>query len=266
MPLAIEHIRRMRGGAQSHLMRCEDENYYVVKFQNNPQGTRILANELLGTRLAARIGLPAAGAGVVEVRPEMVALTEDLVMQLGRGRVPCAPGLEFGSQYPGSPAAAAVVYDFLPDEQLREVENLSDFAGMMVFDKWTCNTNGRQAIFLRDRGVERYRAIMIDQGFCFNAAEWNFPDAPLRGIYARACVYECVHGWEAFEPWLERVEQRITEDVLDEIAREIPPEWYNFDQDALYRMMEQLLHRRKLVRELIESAWKSSRMPFPNWT
>ena len=75
MPLAVEHIRRMRGGAQSHLMRCADENYYVVKFQNNPQGTRILANELLGTRLAARIGLPVPGATAVEVRPEMVALT-----------------------------------------------------------------------------------------------------------------------------------------------------------------------------------------------
>ena len=265
MPLAIEHIRRMRGGAQSHLMRCEDENYYVVKFQNNPQGTRILANELLGTRLAARIGLPVPGATAVEVRPEMVALTEDLVIQLGRGRVPCAPGLEFGSQYPGNPAST-VVYDFLPDDQLRDVENLSDFAGMMVFDKWTCNTNGRQAIFLRERGAERYRAIMIDQGFCFNAAEWNFPDAPLRGIYARARVYDRVRGWDAFEPWLERIERRITEDVLDEIAREIPPEWYNFDQDALYRMMEQLLRRRKLARELIESAWKSSRAPFPNWT
>ncbi|MGH9730827.1 MAG: HipA family kinase, partial [Candidatus Acidiferrales bacterium] len=240
MPLAIEHIRRMRGGAQSHLLRCEDENYYVVKFQNNPQGTRILANELLGTRLAARIGLPVPGATVVEVRPEMVALTDDLVIQLGRGRVPCTPGLEFGSQYPGNPAAT-VVYDFLPDDQLRDVENLSDFAGMMVFDKWTCNTNGRQAIFLRERGAERYRAIMIDQGFCFNAAEWNFPDAPLRGIYARARVYDRVRGWDAFEPWLERIERRITEDVLDEVAREIPPEWYNFDQDALYRMMEQLL-------------------------
>jgi len=265
MPLAIEHIRRMRGGAQSHLVRCEDENYYVVKFQNNPQGTRILANELLGTRLAARIGLPVPGAAAVEVRPEMVALTEDLVIQLGRGRVPCTPGLEFGSQYPGNPAAT-VVYDFLPDDQLRDVENLSDFAGMMVFDKWTCNTNGRQAIFLRERGAERYRAIMIDQGFCFNAAEWNFPDAPLRGIYARARVYDRVRGWDAFEAWLERIERRITEDVLDEIAREIPPEWYNFDQDALYRMMEQLLRRRKLTRELIESAWKSSRAPFPNWT
>jgi hypothetical protein len=26
---------------------------------------------------------------------------------------------------------------------------------------------------------------MIDQGFCFNAGNWDFPDAPLRGLYAR---------------------------------------------------------------------------------
>src|SRR6202042_2793562 len=63
MPLGVEEIRRMRGGAQAHLMRCADDNYYVVKFQNNPQGRRILANELLATRLAARMGLPVAGAG-----------------------------------------------------------------------------------------------------------------------------------------------------------------------------------------------------------
>ena len=37
------------------------------------------------------------------------------------------------------------------------------------------------------------------------------------------------------------------------------------DQEALYRMMEQLLRRRKLARDLIEFAWKSSRAPFPNW-
>ena len=45
MPLATQPIRRMRGRPQSHLMRCADENFYVVKFQNNPQGWRILANE-----------------------------------------------------------------------------------------------------------------------------------------------------------------------------------------------------------------------------
>lgn len=264
MPLATEYIRRMRGGAQSHLMRCEDENFYIVKFQDNPQGTRILANELLGTRLAARMGVAVAGGAVVEVIPKMVELTASLVVQLGRGSVPCTPGLEFGSQYPGHPATTSV-YDFLPDEALREVENLTDFCGIFVFDKWTCNTNGRQAIFLRgDSG--RYRAIMIDHGFCFNASEWNFPDAPLRGIYMRSVVYEHVRGWEAFEPWIERVEKRIDEGVLDEIAREIPPGWYNFEQDALYQLLERLLQRRKLLRELILSAKNCSRMPFPNWT
>ncbi|MBI2956923.1 MAG: phosphatidylinositol kinase, partial [Acidobacteria bacterium] len=45
---ALEHVRRMRGGAQAHLLRCADAAYYVTKFQNNPQHVRILANELLG--------------------------------------------------------------------------------------------------------------------------------------------------------------------------------------------------------------------------
>ena len=50
--VAVQHVRRMRGGAQGHLMRCSDGNFYVVKFRNNPQHLRVLANELLATRLA----------------------------------------------------------------------------------------------------------------------------------------------------------------------------------------------------------------------
>jgi HipA-like kinase len=75
---AIEQIRRMRGSAQSHLMRCSDGNYYVVKFQNNPQHRRILVNELLGTRLASRLGLPTASVNVVEVHEELIRLTTEL--------------------------------------------------------------------------------------------------------------------------------------------------------------------------------------------
>src|SRR6266516_3001356 len=57
----------MRGGAQAHLMRCSDGNFYVVKFRNNPQHLRVLANELLATRLAQGAELPVAAAEVVEV-------------------------------------------------------------------------------------------------------------------------------------------------------------------------------------------------------
>ncbi len=107
--------------------------------------------------------------------------------------------------------------------------------------------------------------MMIDQGFCFNAGEWNFPDAPLRGLYARHRVYESVRGMQSFEPWLDRLESRINAGVLDEVAKQIPPEWYNLKQDALFLLLEQLLRRRKRVREWILEAKDSYRQPFPSW-
>jgi hypothetical protein len=290
---ALEQIRRMRGGAQSHLMRCSDENYYVVKFQNNPQHRRVLVNELLGTRLASRLGLPTAPVSVVEVAAELIRFTPELCIELPRSRTPCAAGLQFGSRYPGDPRQLTL-HDFLPDEKLREVENLHDFAGMLVFDKWTCNTNGRQTLFFEARekmrgaagsgggsvgvspggaavegGHDRagwvYRTVMIDQGFCFNAGEWNFPDAPLRGLYARNRVYEGVTSMDSFAPWLERLEKRITESVLGEVAQELPPEWYEDDYDAVMRLLEQLNRRRTRVPELLLSAKQSNRQPFPYW-
>ena len=267
---ALEQIRRMRGGAQSQLMRCSDGHYYVVKFQNNPQHRRILANEMLGTRLAARLGLPTTPAAIVEVPEELIRLTPGLAIEMPRASIPCQPGLQFGSRYPGDPRRLTL-HDFLPDEQLREVENLQDFAGMLVFDKWTCNTNGRQTLFFRDQADDGdtagkpYRTVMIDQGFCFNAGEWNFPDTPLRGLYARNRVYEGVKGRESFGPWLERLEKRITDRALDEILREIPPEWYADDLDPLLRLVEKLSRRRTYVPELLLAARSSSRQPFPNW-
>lgn len=157
---ALEQLRRMRGGAQSHLMRCSDGHYYVVKFQNNPQHRRILVNELLGTKLAARSGLPTTPVAIVEVSEELIRLTPDLAIEMPRQRIPCQPGLQFGSRYPGDPRRLTL-HDFLPDEQLRQVANLHDFAGMLVFDKWTCNTNGRQTLFFRVRSARRIRPLIL---------------------------------------------------------------------------------------------------------
>lgn len=265
-------------------MRCSDTNYYVVKFKNNPQHRRILVNELLGTKLAARLGLPTSPVAIVEVSQELIRLTPELAMELPRQRIPCHAGLQFGSRFPGDPRNLTL-HDFLPDEQLRQVANLHDFAGMLVFDKWTCNTNGRQTLFLQgplhrggatgrdfatltaagDSAPSAYSTLMIDQGFCFNAGEWNFPDAPLRGLYARNRVYEGVNGMESFAPWLERLENQMNERAFDEITKQIPPEWYGDDFDAVMRLSEQLLRRRQRVKDLLVDAKKSNRRPFPNW-
>ena len=130
--------------------------------------------------------------------------------------------------------------------------------------KWTGNANGRQAAFWRKLRERKYTAAFIDQGYCFNAGEWTFPDYPLRGVYARNEVYESVRGWESFEPWLSRIE-KMEEDVVWTLAGEIPPEWYGGEWDELEKLVRTLIARRGMVRGLIEAFRVSPRRPFPEW-
>jgi hypothetical protein len=265
---AVEHIRRMRGGSQSHFMRCSDENYYVVKFQNNPQHSRILVNDLLGTKLAALMGLPTTAVAIIEVSEDLIRLTPDLRVETSwTGNwtaTPCQSGLQFGSRYPGDPQQLTV-FDFLPGKQASSMRNVCDFAGMLVFDLWTCNTDPRQVIFGRQEVGTPFQGWMIDQGFCFNGREWNFPDKPRRNLYDRKNVYEQVQGIESFEPWLARLESERVRSALWAIAGTIPPEWYEFDFESLQALLVQLDSRRCRVRELLWSARNSNRSVFPNW-
>ena len=253
----------MRGGAQGHLMLGADGKLWVVKFQNNPQHRRVLANELFATRLAAAAGLTVPETAVVEVSQWLIENTPELEIDLGRQRVRCASGLQFGARYVGGTMPGQVV-DYLAEEQLMEVRNLGEFAGMLALDKWTGNANGRQAVFVRKARERRYAACFIDQGYCFHAGEWRFEDAPLRGVYPRNCVYAGIGGWECFEPWLTRMET-MDATVVWRAAEEIPPEWYGGDMTDLEALVEKLLVRRGRIRELIEDFGRSDREPFPKW-
>jgi hypothetical protein len=262
--LAVQAIRRMRGGAQSQLMLGADGKLWVVKFQNNPQHLRVLANELIATRIAEAVGLSVPTSDVVEVTEWLVRHTAEMVIDHGHRVVErCAAGLQFGSQFVGGLMPGQVV-DYLPEPQMDEVRNLGEFAGMLCVDKWTGNCNGRQAVFERRPRERKYRASFIDQGFCFNAGEWTFPDSPLRGVFGRNQVYARVTGWESFEPWLTRVEE-FGADGLGAIAEAVPPEWYGGDPATIERLMETMLVRRSRVRELIGAFRESGREPFPNW-
>jgi hypothetical protein len=254
----------MRGGAQSQLMLGADGKLWVVKFKNNPQHLRVLANELIATKIAEAVGLSVPQSDVVEVSEWLVRNSPEMVVELGRGRREmCAAGLQFGSQFVGGLMPGQVV-DYLPESQMDEVRNLREFAGMLAVDKWTGNCNGRQAVYERKPRERKYRAIFIDQGFCFNAGDWNFPDPPLRGVFARNHVYREVTGWESFEPWLTRVEE-FGEVALGRIAEQVPPEWYGGDPFLLESLMETMMTRRARVRELIGSFRETEREPFPNW-
>jgi hypothetical protein len=261
--LAVQQIRRMQGGAQGQLMLGADGHAYVVKFRNNPQHARVLANEFLAARLARAAGLSTPEVELIEVSEWLIAHTPELEIDLGRKKIPCDAGLQFGSRFVGGLMPGQVM-DFLSAEKLAEVRNLAEFAGILALDKWTGNSNGRQAVFVRKQREQRYRAAFIDFGHCFQAADWRFDDVPLRGVYYCNDVYASVTGWESFEPWLTRVET-MAADTLWEAAGEIPPDWYGGKISEMEALVEKLLQRRCRVRDLIEAFRRSSRNPFPNW-
>ena len=244
-----------------------DENFYIVKFQNNPQHPRILVNEWLATRLAGYIGLPVPVAEIVEVSEWLIGETPELHIQLASQKVPCVAGLQFGSRYIVDPHEGHVL-EYLPESlllhQSGEVRNPEVFAGALVFDKWCCNTDSRQIIYWKRTRERKYTGALVDQGHCFNAGEWNFPDSPLRGMFATSAVYSGVIGWDSFQPWLDRIES-LDPAVIWALIKYLPSEWYEHETQALHELVENLLRRRKLVRELIESLRASSRNPFQNW-
>ena len=269
--IAVEYVRPMRGGSQSHLLRCSDGEYYVVKFQNNPQGARTLVNEMLGGALAARMGLPTPETAIVEVSEPLIQHSEECVIQIGRELIPCTPGQCFGSRLPSQagPYGSRVMmaaHGFLPDFPPREVTNAADFAGMLVFDKWTGNMDWRQVIFVPDVATQNYRIVMIDNGFCFNGREWNFPYAPKCGLAARPSAYGAVQGIESFEPWLQILENVTGNHLLDQLADDIPHEWYGFDVKALRHLLQEMEYRRRSVLGALWTTRSESPKCFPNWS
>lgn len=276
MPVRARNlIRKMRGGAQAHLIEGEDGAFYVVKFTNNPQHRRILINEWLACAFLRYLQIHVPASALIELTPEFVADTPDLYLSIGPKREPIPPGIHFGSRMAVHPERVAV-YDFLPDKLLTKVENRVDFLGTLVFDKWIGNADSRQAVFFRAKAKTwtplkgetpartGFFAQMIDHGFAFNGPHWDFQDSPLQGVYFRTSVYEEVQSLDSFQPWLEMVENFPIE-VIDAAWKEIPRNWLDGDESALEAVLETLLKRRRRVAQLIEALSRERSNAFPNW-
>jgi hypothetical protein len=268
---ARSFVRKMRGGAQSHLLQADDENFYVVKFRNNPQHRRILINELLSSAILKSLGILSPKAVLVGITPEFLRMNPEVHLTVGGRHLPVETGWHFGSQYPGNPASTAV-YDFLPKEIRRQVVNSDDFLAALLFDKWVANMDGRQCVFYRaaiqSEGYDRERvgwvASMIDHGFAFNGPRWDFPESAIQGL-CRNQFYGGVRSLDDFQPWLDQI-LHFPERMINHARKSVPAEWIEHDEEALERMLDRLFQRRKLVPALVKQCCNASPDSFPLWS
>jgi hypothetical protein len=271
---ARRFLRKMRGGAQAHLIEADDGACYVVKFRNNPQHRRILINELISTEILTNLQISAPEYQIIEISPGFLEQNPDVYIELGTRRQAVEPGCHFGSRHPGNPDTLAI-YDFIPDALLNQVANAEQFRAVLVFDRWVANADGRQAIFFRAQLKDwlagpdipprkmGFVVSMIDHGFALDGPHWTLGDSAITGLYPRRAVYQGVKSIEAFDPWLTRV-LNFPPEVLDKALRRVPVGWLAGDGGDLNRLLDSLLRRRKRICDIMLDVCTARDNLFPN--
>jgi hypothetical protein len=133
----------MRGGSQAKLLRASDGYWYITKFQDNPQGLRVLANEMLASLIGRRLRLPMPHTEVIEVDDWLIQNTPELRLQFNGESRPFKSGLHLGSRHVADHVETPVC-DYLPETMAENVVNIDDFPRCLVADKWAGNADGKR--------------------------------------------------------------------------------------------------------------------------
>src|SRR5438270_12725672 len=143
-----QFICKLRGGSQAILARASDDQLYVVKFANNPQGQNLLFNESMGTELYHRSGLPVPSWRPLAVTGQFVADNPDCWIETTGGLCPPAVAACFGSRCLG--AERMGLFEILPGNSFNHVQNRGDFWLAWLLDICARHADNRQALFQRD--------------------------------------------------------------------------------------------------------------------
>jgi hypothetical protein len=253
----------MRGGSQSWLVLGDDNFWYVAKLAGNPQGNRTIINECFAGQVLKQLGISTPNLRVLWLPQEIT--NEALYFQVGTKRLAPQGRLHLGSQSPVNPETTMIL-DFLPCKLLPRVTNLTEFAAMLVFDKWVAQTDGRQAIFVRDRSLVRdigFRAYFIDHGMILGGDRWELRDAPVDGIYFRREVYSYMDLQVLVEESICRLET-ISEASLLCTLEGIPSAWFDKgDRESFVILLGKLHQRQSKMRSIIARHLKAINLPTP---
>ncbi len=220
------------GGSNSRYVRCADaadgkEADYLVKYRQNPQGLRVLVNELVCGRLAAKLNVPCPEVVIVQVDDEFARAS----------KAAAVTAVEAAEHY------GMRRIDFWrnpPPEALARVQNREDFAGMVAFDAWVKNHDRKLDHVLLTRpdfAHGRLYFALADHGHCIGNPGWTA--AQLReDTYQRdpsfslvAEVRQYVPSLNSFTPWLSAIKGLAS--TLNEVVSDVPVVWKLADDERL---------------------------------
>src|ERR1700674_4174447 len=241
-------IKKQRGMSQSVLAKCSDGGYYVLKFKNNPQGLNALVSEVTTARLGRLLGLPVPRYAFVDVSEQLMRHTPAIVIEEGDLRTQYEAGIQFGAETAIDASGATQVFDYMPPSLVRWVDNLPEFAGALVLDAWTGNTDFRQVVYVKTPTSMVLKPMFIDHDRSLAPFFDPKSERALPAIHFPD-FYDLDRGWGSFEPWL-TIAETAGHTELEPLVIGFPPEWKVSDQLSA-ELLEYLIKRRGEIRRRI---------------
>lgn len=246
---ARSFLFKLCGSSQPSIIQGSDGKFYVAKFNGFP-GRQSLANEVVGTELIRRMGLPGPAWAAVELSDKFIDDNPRLRFCNGDSD-PIRPvaGLHFGSRLIEA-ADDQRTYQMIPHTWISRIKNRADFLGMLILDLWANNCDRRQAVFLTDVHNQLH-SHFIDNDFMFGGKFGNDITCPRRAMVPDLDVYEGLWQEENVQQWLRKIDG-ISENAIGQIVANVPDEWA--DNDTRLHIIDQLRARRSMLPRLLREA------------
>jgi hypothetical protein len=242
---AVRFIREMRGGTQPVLLQCDDDHYYVVKMNANPQGPNTLANEFLGSAVAGAAGLPVPKSSLIYLSDAFIDDNQELWFQTNSGTRRPNAGIHYGSRFVGELSGSNRPTDYISRSRVDEITNRTSFLGMYIMDIWANHQDSRQAVLLGNANNRTKKAFFIDHGHMFGGPFGSFNERPGIACHLEISVYSRLWVPEVVAAWIARFKKTIPSALAAAIPV-LPPQWYNGNlgalEDLLMRRLQNLSH------------------------
>jgi len=144
------------GGSQAQVFRLSDDRFAVVKFPENGQGEKVLANEFLSCQLAETLNLPVNRAVMVSI--------DERLLRTPRQNNKIPPAFSAGIRCGMIRFANA---EKVHDATLinAQCSNAPELHALVVYEELVKRGDGRQLLWYPAEGGKRFAAF--DYGFAF---------------------------------------------------------------------------------------------------
>ncbi len=239
------------GCTRPYYITCDDGFPYAVKFKENPEGLRVLANEYVCAKLAEILELPLASPRLIQVDttfvqdygPEISDHIEDSI----------TPGVHFGTK------KVKKAFQISNTQMLEKALNVECIPEVILFDQIICNrdrdSNGGNLIF----DATKMEIVVIDHTHAFDLGPiWQSTDLkqrignpfelmdPTGYVYSKLVPF--IRGNNPFNNIMGKL-PRLNSSVIRDIINSIPDEW-EVNEEEKKVLHEYLLDRISRIEEV----------------